>query len=128
MTTQPEALGASMSKHTPGPWTWHMEKIGRGVVAKGKTVHASLSAPRANCPPPYSTGVLTANWCTDSDGQVWQAWISVSEANARLIAAAPELLEALRTALDHIDMDALEISHCKDAAAIRAAIAKAEAA
>jgi hypothetical protein len=35
-----------------------------------------------------------------------------------------ELLEALRTAL--INTDALEISHCKDAAAIRAAIAKAE--
>ena len=45
--------------------------------------------------------------------------------NARLIAAAPDLLEALRTARDHIDMGALEISHCKDAERIRAAIAKA---
>jgi hypothetical protein len=42
-----------------------------------------------------------------------------------LIAAAPELLEALRVARDHINMGALEISHCKDAALIRAAIVKA---
>ena len=34
-----------------------------------------------------------------------------------------ELLEALRTACDHIDMAALEISHCKDAERIRAAVA-----
>jgi hypothetical protein len=67
-----------------------MDKIERGVVAKGKTVHASLSA---------STEVLTTNWCTDSDGQVWQTWISVNEANAHLIAAAPDLLEALKLAL-----------------------------
>ena len=115
-----------MSKHTPGPWTWNMDKIERGPVAKGKTVHASLSAPRANCPPPYSTGVLTANWCTDSDGQVWQAWISVSEANARLIAAAPELLEALRTAVDHLEgmPDQEDVAACVVKA--RAAIAKAE--
>lgn len=33
-----------------------------------------------------------------------------------------QLLEALRTAHDHLDMEALEISHCKDAAAIRAAL------
>jgi hypothetical protein len=37
-----------------------------------------------------------------------------------------ELLEALHTARDHIDMGALAISHCKDAELIRAAIAKAE--
>ena len=37
-----------------------------------------------------------------------------------------ELLEALKTARDHIDMNALEISHCKDAERIRAAITKVE--
>ena len=37
---------------------------------------------------------------------------------------APDLLEALLVAHDHIDMAALEISHCKDAEQIRAAIAK----
>jgi hypothetical protein len=48
------------------------------------------------------------------------------KATAQLMAAAPDLLDALRIAHDHIDMDALEVSHCKDAKRIRAAIAKAE--
>lgn len=48
-----------------------------------------------------------------------------SQTNGDLIAAAPDLLEALLTARDHIDMDALEVSHCKDAQRIREAIAKA---
>lgn len=48
-----------------------------------------------------------------------------SPTNGDLIAAAPDLLEALLTARDHIDMDALEVSHCKDAQRIREAIAKA---
>lgn len=44
-----------------------------------------------------------------------------------LRAQRDELLAALLTARDHIDMEALEISHCKDAERIRAAIAKVEA-
>ncbi len=34
------------------------------------------------------------------------------------------LREALRVARDHIDMHSLEVSHCKDAALIRAAISQ----
>ena len=37
------------------------------------------------------------------------------------------LRNALQLAVDHIDMDALSISHCKDAEAIRAALAQKEA-
>ncbi len=40
----------------------------------------------------------------------------------RLHAENEALREALRIARDHIEMDALEISHCKDAAMIRAAL------
>ncbi len=43
----------------------------------------------------------------------------------RLHAENEALREALRIARDHIEMDALEISHCKDAAMIRAALARA---
>jgi hypothetical protein len=53
-------------------------------------------------------------------------WSDLPKRVLSLHAVNQELLEALRTARDHIDMNALEISHCKDAAAIRAAIAKAE--
>ncbi|HQS22752.1 hypothetical protein [Acidovorax sp.] len=41
---------------------------------------------------------------------------------------AKRLREALDLAVDHIDMDALRISHCKDAAAIDAALNKGGAA
>jgi len=40
------------------------------------------------------------------------------------VEARDELLEALLIARDHIDMDALEISHCKDAERIRLTITK----
>ena len=39
--------------------------------------------------------------------------------------AVPEVFEALEIATRHIDMDALKISHCNDAAFIQSAIAKA---
>lgn len=75
-------------------------------------------------PGPWTVGRCTwnedANVCYELEGIK-----RGSAADARLIAAAPDLLEALCTARDHIDMGALEISHCKDAKRIRAAIAKA---
>jgi len=42
--------------------------------------------------------------------------------NASLRSENAALLEALKLARDHIDMGALEVSHCKDAEQIRAAI------
>ena len=45
-------------------------------------------------------------------------------ARAALAANVPaDLLAALRTAVDHIDMGALELSHCKDWAQIKEALA-----
>lgn len=73
-----------MSKHTPGPWKWHMEVQERGPMGKGSLRYANLGR------------VLRPNWCTGPEGELWQAWVNVSEADAKLIAAAPELLEALQ--------------------------------
>jgi hypothetical protein len=58
----------SESKHTPGPWNAE-PMTGRGAWVKG------------------SSGEWAALSCGDTD--------TTAEANARLIAAAPELLEAL---------------------------------
>ena len=96
----------SAAKHTPGPWAVIPQKTLQGDIA---TVY--------NTPDGW-VSIHAPTWLNIGDQQV-------AMANARLIAAAPDLLEALRTARDHIDMDALEISHCKDAERIRAAIAKA---
>lgn len=60
-----------MSKHTPGPWRWN----------HGRLLH--------NVPGEYSDTIL------DIQDKVW--W--PTEEDARLIAAAPDLLEALQVAL-----------------------------
>ena len=64
-----------MSSHTPGPWRF--EQISRSMLADGKGNKFYV--------------------LQDSDGQeVIADWLK--EADARLIAAAPDLLEALRKA------------------------------
>lgn len=75
-------------------------------------------------------GVAIRNDQTGQQGFVTDAglvgwWQPESDAQT-VKAQRDELLEALLTSVDHIDMTALEISHCKDAARIRAAIAKVE--
>lgn len=104
------------SEHTPGPWKkaerlngpwWHISSehtVGGEKCKSGRQAIATVHGESKKGSPAYA---------------------EMFEANARLIATAPELLEALLTARDHIDMGALEISHWKDAAQIRAAIAKA---
>lgn len=60
------------SKHTPGPWSWQTNQANR-VSIDG----------------PDGAEVVRAEEYAGS------AWVEVSEDDARLIAAAPELLEAL---------------------------------
>ncbi|MBS7790293.1 hypothetical protein KTR66_09815 [Roseococcus sp. SDR] len=86
------------TKHTPGPW----------AVSDG--------------------GVFPAIW--DADGRHLATMSDCGdemEANAQMMAAAPDLLAALRVALDHMQAS---IETCRraphDIAAARAAIAKAE--
>ncbi|HKB54226.1 MAG TPA: hypothetical protein VKD22_09510 [Ramlibacter sp.] len=81
-----------MSTHTPGPWT-------ADEFDEDQTCVWSAG------------GILVCHACTvDAEG----------EANARLVAAAPDLLEACRLALPHH-----QGGHSKVGAALRAAIAKA---
>jgi hypothetical protein len=87
--------------HTPGPWKAEKENAHTGQVA---TCHG------------------------DGDGW-WEIWSPNwgdginAEANARLIAAAPELLEVLECILD-ISEDIIPLGSCGEKA--RAAIAKAK--
>lgn len=87
-----------MSKHTPGPWEHEVHELSEGFSA---IVYGS-NGQRIG---------------TDH----------LSEANARLIAAAPDLLAALRDMVGQHDLNPerlLSAMHLWDAA--RAAIAKAE--
>lgn len=84
-----------MSKHTPGPWEVSEDDPCEIESADGRFVAMVLPAPELN-------------WDMNAE----------REANARLIAAAPDLLAALRAARGYV-------SQPKVLAAILSAIAKA---
>ena len=66
-----------MSKHTPGPWLTDRNNVHTGQIA---TIHHCLNNDWVE--------IWTDKWADTGLGEAEQ------EANARLIAAAPELLEA----------------------------------
>ena len=92
-----------MSKHTPGPWNVSEEFDGTSIKAGMFHVTHTIQA------------------CGFHEPDVDKA---VTQANARLIAAAPELLDALNAMLTHMGMDEDEWNKVTFNQA-RAAIAKA---
>lgn len=79
-----------MSKHTPGPWQTSTRTKPRG----GLTVFSTVN------------GVADALIAQVSEGESYEdraIQVTESDANACLIAAAPDLLEACKTAVDFID-------------------------
>ncbi len=99
-----------MRTHTPGPWTFR--RVG---TIEGYYVEAASG--RQDFP-----SLLVAKI------PIWSASPGKSEAKARLIAAAPELLEKLREAADHLErMGRNGTYSCKEAGKrMRAVIARAE--
>lgn len=96
--------GAALT-HTPGPWTTHPARDGSGDIgiksAGPQNIHAEC----------FAEFWRAGEFCREE-----------AEANARLISAAPDLLEALK-ALVH--PDGFDVSP-ENLAAARAAILKAE--
>lgn len=96
----------STAKHTPGPWIVTDEDYGQ--VIRGAQVERV-------------DGGTRFPW-RDYVGTTWGHRTDESEANAWLMAAAPEMLEALKAAVEEVDgtfpFAFLEAAH--------AAIAKAE--
>ena len=78
-----------MSKHTPGPWSFYTEPQPNG------------------CPIVGAKGLMIAQLAHSIN---YNDQAETAIANARLIAAAPELLEALKTAHAHIADDVLRAS------------------
>lgn len=96
-------------KHTPGPWK------AKHTPSAGLSVHANVSkalGPRYSddCPIYH----LGNDACTMSLAyELWTQfpraeWDAMQEANARLIAAAPELLDSLRALTHSLDPDHFE--------------------
>jgi hypothetical protein len=77
-------MSASHTKSTPGPW----------VAEYGEAVSV-LDAERGR--------VCTINWLRGPHGSFGRRTDAEGEANARLISAAPDLLEAARKILDHLN-------------------------
>ncbi len=95
-----------MSKHRPGPW--HVSKYLGEPSGTLQVVHASGDVQVADC------------------RETWGYRLSVEEAqaNARLIAAAPDLLEACKAALAVREKNGM--GEVGVSAQLRAVIAKAE--
>ena len=81
-----------MSKHTPGPW-----ETGKQNGHGGISIEANINAQIAT----VYLGIISSNW---KRGKETFARPENAEAlaNARLIAAAPELLEACEAALNYM--------------------------
>ena len=95
------------AKHTPGPWLTDRGNVHTGQIA---TIHHCLNNDWVE--------IWTDKWAETGLGEGEQ------EANARLIAAAPELLDALTEIVAAADGDGWKQLDATFAAA-RAAIAKA---
>ncbi len=97
-----------MSKHTPGPWSVR-KALGLGDLA--------IVAPSTQ--PDHSGFVILAE-CYEDIRDRGEHAVDECAANARLIAAAPDLLEALQDMVsDHADLSEATLRFA------RAAIAKA---
>lgn len=102
--------------HTAGPW-WLVEAFDRigSSVQRVYSVHANDRTPGGL---PYEFAGLARVPACEGDQKL--------EANARLIAAAPELLEACRGALEQLRAsDDFKLRRGHQAAALERAIAKA---
>lgn len=97
------------TKHTPGPWF-----VGEQMPAPSKSIHAFIGIGNGACHVGLASITPLTGFCE-------------AEANARLIAAAPELLEACKEVVFLIEgiagLDDQQIQAINQA---RAAIAKAE--
>jgi hypothetical protein len=95
------------TKHTPGPWKWWTSCSWRRL---------SQDLPRAK-----DGGVLCPYVCRDGHPDV-----QVSDADARLIASAPDLLEAAEQALNFIENTESELGITLESGImLRAAIKRA---
>lgn len=100
-----------MSAHTPGPWTWTEDRCWGGYSGIVGPNNQEVFYPN------------TAN--NGDDGAAWFEDLP-SEADRALIAAAPDLLEALKRTLNFIENNESEFGITLESGDIaRAAIAKA---
>ena len=118
-----------MSKHTPGPW-----HLGTPSAAYDNSHMCEVMTEYATKNEGATVGchdVICRTWSPNHMASSVRLSWQECYANARLIAAAPELLEALRTLLSYANTLEMRLDADGEHRAMqqaRAAIAKAEAA
>jgi hypothetical protein len=108
-----------MSTHTPGPWEWECCDYSMAIL-HGPDLFADHVLSVSPCKPCQERA--------DPKEWTWGRCTTPTLANARLIAAAPDLLEAIRCLVGLIGPtdDYLGMKFSDRIAKARAAIAKAE--
>ena len=106
-----------MTKHTPGPW----EVYGGAQVIVRKPNRAGAMVPGNIC-----TVGLSPRQTSFGPRQDYQEALAERAANARLIAAAPDLLAACRDVLEFLDNGSPVHPGCLLEQQIREAVARAE--
>ena len=118
-----------MTAHTPGPWKVYSERHPRhdGGYHTELTIGTACYHPQLKGPVP----VVGLSWgMPEKDGEPWRPMIGMRSHDARLIAAAPDLLAALKSLMKSIHYDSGEELDAEENWAeyqsAMAAIAKAE--
>jgi hypothetical protein len=126
--------GKEEMTHTPGPWTFRPFMGGDEHIAQLASVDLKPTKALTNEGQRYVMAAESRVALVDMQAEVkkterWHADDAERDANARLIAAAPDLLEALKAMLDTGHMcgyDCEMDKSCPIGEQARAAIAKAE--
>ena len=109
----------SAGKHTPGPWASSWVEV-RGSLVEPFSGFLVWPAHQTSIAALMGMTAITSPWADGEDDEI-------GEANARLIAAAPELLAAARRALNVLKATGESVRPGNALGALEAAIAKASA-